>query len=302
MAFQITEAIRAQIQGPTASGLAERLRQSSVQIGDGHGGGSGIIWESDAAKSVIITNAHVVRGRRSFVTLRDGRSLEGRVSKLDERRDLAALAIDAGGLPAATIGDSDSLRVGELVFAMGNPLGLVGALSVGIVHANGKQRANGNQWIGADVRLAPGNSGGMLADAEGRVVGVNSMVAGGLALAIPSNAVKRFLSRAARPRLGIEIRPVPAPHHGADALGLLIFDIQRESAAEKSGLMIGDLILGTREGERESLFTDPNELGDALESATADGRETLELSLIRGGKVIHWPVTFQKGNPTAEAV
>src|SRR5262245_33895829 len=157
MAFNMTEAIDAQIQGVTASGLAERLRQSSVQIGDGRGGGSGIIWESDAAKSVIITNAHVVRGRRSFVTLRDGRNLEGRVSRLDERRDLAALAIDVGGLPAATIGDSDALRVGELVFAMGNPLGLVGALSVGIVHvngkqwANGKQMANGNQWIGADL-------------------------------------------------------------------------------------------------------------------------------------------------------
>src|SRR5262249_53941743 len=155
-----------------------------------------IIWESDAAKSVIITNAHVVRGRRAFVTLGDGRSAEGRVANFDDRRDLAALTIDVGNLPAATIGDSDALRVGELVFAMGNPLGLVGALSVGVVHANGKQ------WIGADVRLAPGNSGGMLADAEGHVVGVNSMIANGLALAIPSNAVKRFLNCAARPRLG----------------------------------------------------------------------------------------------------
>jgi serine protease Do len=215
---------------------------------------------------------------------------------LDERRDLAALSIDVGGLPAATIGDSNALRVGELVFAMGNPLGIVGALSAGIVHANGKQ------WIGADLRLAPGNSGGMLADAEGRVIGVNSMIAGGLALAVPSNAVNRFLSRAARLRLGIELRPIPAPHNGSNALGLLIFDVQRESVAEKSGLMIGDTILGTREGTRERFFTDPNELAEALENATADGRETLELSLVRGGKVIHWPVIFQKNSSTAEAV
>jgi serine protease Do len=272
--------------------VAERLRRSSVQIGDGRGGGSGIIWESDATKSVIITNAHVVRGRRAFVTLGDGRTAEAPVNNLDHRRDLAALTIDVGNLPAATVGDSDALRVGELVFAMGNPLGLVGALSAGIVHANGKQ------WIGADLRLAPGNSGGMLADAEGRVVGVNSMIASGLALAIPSNAVKRFLARGARPRLGIEFRPLPAPGQAAGGLGLLVVDIERESVAEQSGLMIGDSIVGTR----ERLFTDPNDLGEALENVVAEGRDSLELSLIRGGKMIHWPVTLQRKNPTAEAV
>jgi serine protease Do len=292
MTPNLTGVIGAQIQGASASGIAERLRQSSVQIGDGRGGGSGIIWESDPTRSVIITNAHVVRGRRAFVTLRDGRIADGRAANLDDRRDLAALTIDVGDLQAATIGDSDALRVGELVFAMGNPLGLVGALSVGIVHANGKQ------WVGADVRLAPGNSGGMLADAEGRVIGVNSMVASGLALAIPSNAVKRFLSRAARPRLGIEFRPMPATGKRAGALGLLIVDIQRDSAAEKSGLMIGDAIIGTP----ERLFTDPNDLGEAIENVMENGRELLELSLIRGGKVFHWPVTLHRNSPTVEAV
>jgi len=165
MTLNMTEVAGAQMQGAPASGIveiAEHLRRSSVLIGDGPGGrgGSGVIWETGANKSVIITNAHVVKGRRARVTLRDGQTSEGRVTRLDARSDLAALTIETGGLPVATIGDSDALRVGELVFAVGNPLGLVGALAVGIVHANGRQ------WIGADVRLAPGNSGGMLADAD----------------------------------------------------------------------------------------------------------------------------------------
>ena len=287
MALNLTEVASARMQGAFASeiaAVAERLRRSSVQVDDRRagGGGSGVIWETNATKSVIITNAHVVRGRRSRVTLRNGLTAEGRVASFDDRRDLAALTIDVGDLPVAKIGDSDILRVGELVFAVGNPLGLVGALAVGIVHASGKQ------WIGADVQLAPGNSGGMLANAEGHVVGINSMVANGLALAIPSNAVKRFLARDTRPKLGIQIRAVPMTHNGDNMLGLLVFDIQNGSVAEKSGLLIGDAIIGA--GER--LFTSPNDLAEALENAAAGDRETLEVSLIRGGKKIHWPVTF----------
>jgi len=210
---------------------------------------------------------------------------------LDARSDLAALTIETGGLPVATIGDSDTLRVGELVYAVGNPLGLVGALAVGIVHVSGKQ------WIGADVRLAPGNSGGMLADAEGHVVGINSMIANGLALAVPSNAVKRFLARDVRPQLGIKIRALPMTRDGSNMLGLLVFDIQSGSVAEKSGLMIGDTIVGTR----DRLFANSNDLATTLEDAAASNLEKLELSLIRGGKKIHWPVTFQINRPETEA-
>ena len=232
MALNMTEVAGAQTQGAPASGIveiAEHLRRSSVLIGGGRGGrgGSGVIWETSANKGVIITNAHLVKDRRAYVTLRDGQTSEGRVTSLDARSDLAALTIETGGLPVATIGDSDTLRVGELVFAVGNPLGLVGALAVGIVHVSGKQ------WIGVDVRLAPGNSGGMLADAEGHVVGINSMIANGLALAVPSNAVERFLARDARPQLGIKIRALPMTRDGSDALGLLVFDVQSGSVAEK---------------------------------------------------------------------
>src|SRR5262249_4497247 len=275
MALNMTEVAGVQMQGAPASGIveiAEHLRRSSVLVGDGPGGrgGSGVIWETGANKSVIITNGDVVKGRRARVTPHDGQTSEGSVTGLDARRDLAALTIKVGGLPVATIGDSDTLRVGELVFAVGNPLGLIGALAVGIVHASGKQ------WIGADVQLAPGNSGGMLADAEGQVVGINSMIANGLALAIPSNAVKRFLARGARPRLGIKIRALPVTQDGSDMLGLLVLDIQSGSVAEKSGLMLGDVIVGTR----ERLFTNPNGLATALEDAAAGNLDKLELSLI----------------------
>src|SRR5262245_7116762 len=296
MALKMTEFAGAQTQGAPSSGIveiAEHLRRSTVVIANGPGSreASGVNWNTGANKSVIITNAHVVKDRRARVTLRDGQTSEGRVTSLDARRDLAALTIEMGGLPVATIGDSDTLRVGELVFAVGNPLGLVGALAVGIVHANGKQ------WVGADVRLAPGNSGGMLADAEGRVVGINSMIVNGLALAVPSNVVKRFLARDTRPQLGIKIRALPVTQDGSDALGLLVFEIQSGSVAEQSGLMLGDAIVGTR----ERLFANSNDLATALEDAAASNLEKLELSLIRGGKKIHWPVTFQINKPEMEA-
>jgi len=176
--------------------ITARLRRATVRVrGHGepsgqHGGGSGVIWQPDG---LIITNAHVARGPRASVELADGRTLVATVTARDDRRDLAALTVDATGLPAAVIGDSDALRVGALVLAVGNPLGLAGALTMGVVHAALPDGPRGHGWVRADVRLAPGNSGGPLADAAGRVIGINSMIAGGLALAVPSNTVARFL-------------------------------------------------------------------------------------------------------------
>jgi len=112
--------------------IATRLCRATVQVrGQGPSGGSGVIWSSDG---LIITNAHVARGTRATVELFDGRTLDAAVTARDKGRDLAALTIDAHDLPAAAIGDSDRLRVGELVLAVGNPLGMVGALTTGIVH------------------------------------------------------------------------------------------------------------------------------------------------------------------------
>jgi serine protease Do len=153
--------------------------------------GSGVIWASDG---LIVTNAHVATGRRVGVVLPGGGSLEARLLAWDPERDLAALAIDAHGLPAAAVGDSATLRVGELVVAVGNPLGLAGAVTAGVIHAIGPRRSVGPCFIQSDLRLAPGNSGGPLANAHGRVIGINARVAGGLALAVPSILVRRFLA------------------------------------------------------------------------------------------------------------
>src|SRR6185295_19135237 len=162
----------------------------------------------------------------------------------DPARDLAHLQIAAANLPAASAADSSRVRPGEIAIAIGNPLGFVGALTTGVVHAVGSIRGLGPQsWVQADVRLAPGNSGGPLADAAGRVIGINTMIAGGLALAVPSNAVGEFLSgrNTSGPRLGVTLQPVPI-HRGS--LGYLLLRVDPGSAAERASLMIGDMLIG----------------------------------------------------------
>ena len=115
---------------------------------------------------------------------------------MGELQDLALLRVAGMGVPAAPIANLDAARVGALVVAMGHPLGVRGALTAGIIHAIGPITPGGRAWIQADVRLAPGNSGGPLADASGRVMGLNAMVAGALALAIPMAHVERFVRAA----------------------------------------------------------------------------------------------------------
>jgi len=172
--------------------LAERLRRITVEVADsGTSLGSGVLWPSGC----VVTNAHVVRGSRAAVRLVDGRRLEGLVISRDTDADLALLRVLGTGIPVASIGES-TVAVGSLVAAVGHPLGVRGALSVGIVHAVGPVRPGGRSWIQADVRLARGNSGGPLADATGQVIGLNAMVVGPLALAVPMSAVSRFVRAA----------------------------------------------------------------------------------------------------------
>jgi serine protease Do len=180
------------MRGAEQQGLAEvvqRLRRSSVQILNRGGGGSGIVWDSAGR---IVTNSHVMREDDAWAIDADGRRLRAKVVYRDAQRDLVLLETNASLEPAA-IGNSDSVRPGTIAIALGNPMGITGAVSAGMIHA-----ACSGAWIEADVRLAPGNSGGMLADAEGRVIGVNTMVYRGLGLAIPSNDVKAFVSLASR--------------------------------------------------------------------------------------------------------
>src|SRR6202048_5401136 len=152
--------------------IAEQLRRSTVLVLPGErGNGSGVIGSADG---VIVTNAHVARAAQRRVQLWDGREFDAALVSRDTRRDLAELRISAANLPAAVAADSSQVRPGELAIAIGNPLGFVGALTTGVVHAVGPLRRFGSQpWVQADVRLAPGNSGGPLADARGRALGRN---------------------------------------------------------------------------------------------------------------------------------
>jgi serine protease Do len=176
--------------GDSVARLAAQLRRITVEIRGRDGFGSGVIW---SAEGLIVTSAHVARGPAS-IALADGRVIDARVHRRDLKRDLAVLVVDAGGLPAAEIGDSAALHAGEMVFAVGSPFGATGAVAIGVIHAVGSRgHAGAARWIVADLRLAPGNSGGPLADARGRVVGINAMIHGGLALAVPSRTVLRLL-------------------------------------------------------------------------------------------------------------
>lgn len=179
--------------------LADALAAVTVQVrmrGGSAGTGSGIVWRSDG---LIVTNAHVARGERAAVELSDGRVLDARLERRDPRRDLAVLRVDADGLRAARLGDSRRLRPGDVVVACGHPFGMSNVVTVGVVHrVITHPRAAEHSWIGADITLAPGNSGGPLADADGAIVGVNAMIVGGLGVAVPAHVVERFLGAAAR--------------------------------------------------------------------------------------------------------
>jgi serine protease Do len=188
-----------------AAALVEELRRSVVLVQSGHGHGSGLIWDS---AGLIVTNHHVVAGDRAQVELGDGRRLSAAVVGRDPHNDLAALRVTAGELRAAAIGDTTALRVGELIIAVGHPFGVRDTATLGIVSRAPSGRAATvrectapRELLQADVMLAPGSSGGPLVNAAGEVVGIASMVVGpGIALAVPSHVVQRFVAALAAQR------------------------------------------------------------------------------------------------------
>jgi serine protease Do len=272
--------------------IAEQLRRSTVLIqAGGRGSGSGVIWSSEG---VIVTNAHVVRSARLNVQLWDGREFDARTESRDTRRDLAQLRIEAQHLAAATAADSAEVRPGELAIAIGNPLGFVGALATGVIHAVGPLRGLGSQsWVQADVRLAPGNSGGPLADARGCVIGINTMVAGRLALAIPSNEVRDFLSFGpANAWLGVTVHPALVPQSAGNGkiFGLVILEIEPGSPAALASLLPGDILLGTEEKK----FAGIEDLAGALRNRSP---RVLRFEFLRGDYTRIRRVAVQLGVP-----
>jgi serine protease Do len=270
--------------------IAEQLRRSTVLVSPGgRGNGSGVIWSADGT---VITNAHVARASQMRVQLWDGREFDAALVSRDTRRDLAELRINATNLPAVAAADSSQVRPGELAIAIGNPLGFVGALTTGVVHAVGPLRRFGSEpWVQADVRLAPGNSGGPLADARGRVIGINTMVAGRLALAVPSNAVTNFLaSDPIDAWLGVTVAPVQVPHPGSRSkvFGLVLMEVEPDGPAANASLLPGDILLGTDEKSFASL-------DDLSKSLQGSGPRVLRLAFLRGDYERFRRVTVQLG-------
>lgn len=262
--------------------LAAQARASVAQVQVGSRGiGTAIIWEvgqpdaAGEADATIITNAHVVAaGRSERLTLRlhDGREIVARLVAMDPEHDVAALRARARDLRAATIGDSSALRMGEYVVAIGNPFGIEGAVTAGIVAAQspadpdldlepaipGQMERPGRrfariQLVQADIRLYPGNSGGPLLDARGRVIGVNAMVGGGLGFAIPSNTVGRFLDETGRTGqrayLGVQaqtapLSPAQRQHAGVQLETVpLVIAVEAGGPAEAAGILVGDALI-----------------------------------------------------------
>lgn len=260
------------------SDAAVALRSSTVGILQGDRCiGSGIIWREDG---LIITNAHVARTAHAIVEDELGHRFVSRLEARSPGRDLAALKIDARGLPTLSKVTASRLRVGDLVIALGNPLGVPGAIATGIVHATGPATGLGPlPFIQVDIRLAPGNSGGPLADARCRIVGVNSLVAGGLGLAIPADSVEKFLDGGTeQPRLGISVQVVrvDGPKHAL--VGLYVEEVTKGSPAARSGIREADVIIGY--GEKPL-----REAADLL-IALRSGPRVIPLNVLRGDRQI----------------
>ena len=183
------------------AGVVRQTRDSLVRITNGHSSaGSGLVWSSEG---LIITNAHVVQRAAPTVFLPDGRSLLARVLAHDPQRDLALLSVKASGLTPLLLGDAQQLRPGELVFAVGHPWGVARAATAGVVIGlgadlpDGQREASRREWLMVSLVLRPGNSGGPLVDAAGRLLGVNTIMTGPeVGGAVPVHVVKAFLREA----------------------------------------------------------------------------------------------------------
>ena len=244
--------------GPSVANLRIRGRR-----GWATGGGSGVVITPDG---FMLTSAHVVGGpgRRVRASFTDGSDLEAALVGADPLSDLAVLRAESARLPAAELGDAASLRVGQLVVAIGNPHGYAGSVTAGVVSALGRSlpaRAGGatriiDDVIQTDAALNPGNSGGALVDGRARVVGINTAVAGvGLGLAVPVNATTRRIvsalmrdGRVRRAWIGIAGGARPLPPRVAAALGrdraIEVVEVIDGSPAARAGVRAEDLIVG----------------------------------------------------------
>ncbi len=254
---QIVAGVAERLTPKVASLRVPRQGQAQSRGRSGESLGSGVVFTGDG---FLLTNAHVVgRSARGTAEFSDGTSAPFRVVGADPLSDLAVLRADGPTPEPAELGEADKLVVGQLVVAVGNPLGLAGSVTAGVVSALGRSLPARDRVIEdviqTDAALNPGNSGGALADAEARVVGINTAVAGiGLGLAVPVNdTTRRIIStlmrdgRVRRAYLGLAMMPGPVPANWRERLGrntgLLVAQVVPGGPADRAGLRQGDLLL-----------------------------------------------------------
>ena len=277
---------------PFPGRVAESLRRSTVQVKsdspEAGGLGSGVVLPDNQ----VLSNAHVADGKNITIECWDGNAVQASVLRSDPRRDLCLLRC-LTRLTGATVtfGDSNALQPGTPVLAVGNPLGFIGAVSTGVVHSVGpiasRSQLLRQPWIRARLRLAPGSSGGPLADLAGNVIGINTMmISGGLALAVPSRIVHSFLKRTDL-TLGVTIRQVQLTN-GESAL--MILELESGGAAEAASLLPGDILVSGNGRKLES----PDDLQQSMDESPA-GR--LYFVFRRGGQHQTRQVTVQLQRP-----
>jgi S1-C subfamily serine protease len=287
-----------QVVTAVAAELTPRVAALRVRQRGREGAGSAVTFTADG---FLLTNAHVVgSAREGQAAFADGTTTSFSVIGTDPLSDLAVVRADGETPPPAALGDSDELRVGQLVVAVGNPLGLAGSVTAGVVSALGRSlpARSGSavrvieDVIQTDAALNPGNSGGALADSRGRVVGVNTAVAGvGVGLAVPVNATTRRIigalmrdGRVRRAFLGLVTAPVPVPASLRERIGqrqaLRVAEVVPGSPAARAGLRAGDLVL--------TVSGSPVDVAQSLQKlmfAEAIGRP-MQITVLRNGAMV----------------
>lgn len=311
----IGESIAQVVEG-VAPSVVEVTTESAVRdtiLGGGvtAGAGSGVILTQDG---YIVTNHHVIdKAAKIKVRLSNGTSYDARLVGGDEAADIAVLKVDAAGLPAATLGDSDLLRVGDFALAIGNPLGeLGGTVTNGIISALSRQvlvQGNSMTLLQTNAAINSGNSGGGLFNAAGELIGIvnaKSMGSGieGLGFAIPINNAKPLIDDlitvgyiTGRPYLGVNLVTIndayTAMQYKVQFLGLYVDSVEPGSAAQAAGILAGDCILSA-DGEKTSTS---DQLAGLIASKAVGDR--LELQILRNGSTLNLTATLREYVPTS---
>lgn len=274
--------------------------------------GSGVIID---ANGYIVTNHHVIDGAEQIrVALNDNRTFDARVVGSDPPSDLAVLKIDASNLPILTLGDSDKTRVGDVVLALGNPLGVGQTVTMGIISAKGRQTGLSNgafeDFLQTDAPINQGNSGGALVSTSTELIGINSQILSpsggsiGLGFAIPSNMARTVVEqlinsgRVRRGQLGVVVLRIPSEQASqmgvTEGPGVVVYQVQSGSGAERAGLRSGDVITALN-GES---ISEPNTFRNKIAS-TPPGSE-VTLTVRRNGSEQQVRARLDEFTPQAE--